>query len=143
MTKLLLKNPDNPPLMANNSCFNCRFKLELIPTGRRSEARQLREQRVDHDIPDEKDLIVLQTSATQILNRGFARREKPVGDGIGHHAIDLFRNGPRAGAMLPSTWATGTPSLHAAMEQAMVDVTLRRRDTGRFFLSSTIVHPQP
>jgi hypothetical protein len=71
-------------------------ELQRLPTSRGSQARHVLQQGVDHRVADKKDLPVGHPGTTQIVTGRFARRKKPVGDGVGHHPIDLLMHRPIA-----------------------------------------------
>src|SRR5208283_4209439 len=51
------------------------------------------EQVIDHDVPDEMDLLRPLPFTNQIRGPALFRNEKAVADRIGHHAVNLFRHG--------------------------------------------------
>ena len=52
--------------------------------------RQQPDERVDHDVADTEDFVVVDALADQVQVAIFRRREEEVGELVGHEAIDLF-----------------------------------------------------
>src|SRR6185503_2016909 len=71
-------------------------EIQRSPTGWRAQARQLLEQGVNHRIANEKDAIVRDTGAVQIVIGGLASGEEPVRDGVSYHPVYFLGHGPVA-----------------------------------------------
>ena len=67
-------------------------KLLIRPDRRRTQARHLTQQCIDHGIADEEDTLFRHPGFPEVLVGDFAGGEEVVGDGIGHHPIDLLRH---------------------------------------------------
>src|SRR6266436_3056935 len=52
------------------------------------------QQRINHNVADEKDAVLRNTLMEQILISAFLSGEEIVGNGICHNTIDLFRHSP-------------------------------------------------
>src|ERR1700749_2696558 len=71
-----------------------RHEPKLLPKHGASKTVQICKQSINHCVTDKENAVLGYARCPEIAVCCFTRREKPIGDRVGHHAIDLLWHRP-------------------------------------------------